>query len=410
MRAGKLPSSTAKTLAILVAALGYFVDVFDIWLYSSVRKQSLLSLGVPEADLMRVGENLLNWQMAGFIIGAIIFGVIADRKGRLTVLFASIITYSLANLANGFVDSISAYAVCRLVAGVGLAGELGAGIALVSELVSTAKRGWATTFVATVGVTGSVAAPLVAKAVDWRVAYFIGGGMGLALLVMRIGVYESGMFEQVKERTDIRKGDFWGIFKTRDRLTRYLAIILAGLPVWFFAGQMMTFSPEIQKALNIPDPKAAPDIIAIAALGLCIGDLIFGGISQILRSRKRAFYVAFLWITIAVGSIFLSTRTADGFFWMMFIGGVGAGYWAVFVTTSGEIFGTNLRGTVAITAPSFVRGMVIPMTMVRRLLEPSLGAVGSVAAIGGIVIVLAFFAVAMLPETFHRDMDFVETD
>lgn len=410
MRAGKTPSSTAKTLAILVAALGYFVDVFDIWLYSSVRRQSLQSLGVPEADLLRVGENLLNWQMAGFILGAIIFGVIADRKGRLTVLFGSIITYSLANLANGFVDSISAYAVCRFIAGVGLAGELGAGIALVSELVSTAKRGWATTFVATVGVTGSVAAPLVAKAVDWRIAFFIGGGMGLVLLLMRIGVYESGMFEQVKERTDVRRGDFWGIFKTKDRAKRYVAIILAGVPVWFFAGQMMSFSPEIQKALGIANPKAAPDIIAIAALGLCIGDLIFGGISQILRSRKKAFYAAYLWITVAVGAIFLTTRTADGFYWLMFIGGLGAGYWAVFVTTSGEIFGTNLRGTVATTAPSFVRGLVIPMTMVRRLLEPSLGAAGSVAAIGTIVIVLAVVAVAMLPETFHRDMDYVETD
>jgi len=408
MRAGKSPSSTAKTLAILVAALGYFVDVFDIWLYSSVRRNSLLSLGVPDTDLLRVGENLFNWQMAGFTLGAIIFGIIADRKGRLTVLFGSIITYSLANIANGFVDSVSAYAVCRFIAGIGLAGELGAGIALVSELVSTAKRGWATTFVATVGVTGSVAAPLVAKAVDWRVAYFIGGGMGLALLVMRIGVFESGMFEQLKERTDIRRGDFWGLFKTPDRLKRYLAIILAGLPVWFFAGQMMTFSPEIQASLGIQNPKAAPDIIAIAALGLCIGDLIFGGISQLLRSRKKAFWVAYVWITAAVATIFLSTKTAEGFYWLMFIGGMGAGYWAVFVTTSGEIFGTNLRGTVATTAPSFVRGLVIPMTMVRRLFADSLGPVGAVAAIGAIVIVFAFIAVALLPETFHRDMDFVE--
>lgn len=359
---------------------------------------------------MRVGENLLNWQMFGFILGAIIFGVIADKRGRLTVLFGSIITYSLANLANGFVTDIPAYAVCRFVAGIGLAGELGAGIALVSELVSTARRGWATTFVATVGVSGSVAAPLVAKAVDWRIAYFIGGGMGLALLLMRIGVFESGMFESLKERTDVRRGDFLGLFRTKDRAKRYIAVILAGLPVWFFAGQMMTFSPEIQKGLGIADPKPAPDIIAISALGLCIGDVIFGAISQLLRSRKRAFWIAHVWIAVVVASIFLTAKTAETFFWLMFIGGLGAGFWAVFVTTAGEVFGTNLRGTVAISAPSFVRGLVIPMAMTRRLLEPTFGAIGSVAAIGAVVIVIAMIAVAMLPETFHKDLNYLEEE
>ncbi len=408
MRAGGGVSGTSKTLAIIVAALGYFVDVFDIWLFSSVRKASLESLGLSPEQVKSVGEALLNWQMGGFILGALLFGVIADRRGRLAVLFGSILTYSLANIANGFVIDVNQYAACRFVAGIGLAGELGAGIALVSELVSTARRGWATTFVATVGVSGSIAAPLLAKAVDWRTAYFIGGGMGLLLLLMRIGVFESGIFEQVKSRDDVKRGDLRLLFGSGERLKRYVAATLSGAPVWFFAGLMMTFSPEVQTALGIPNPKSAPDIIAIAALGLCIGDLIFGALSQMLRSRRKAFWVAYVWIAIAVGSIFLWVRTADAFFWMMFFGGLGAGFWAVFVTTSGEVFGTNLRGTVATTAPSFVRGMVIPMTLGKRALEPALGAIGAIAAIGGIVLVLAAWSVWTLPETFHRDMDFVE--
>lgn len=409
MRSSGGNSNTARTLAIVVASLGYFVDVFDIWLFSSVRKASLEGLGLTPDQVKSIGESLLNWQMAGFILGALIFGVIADRRGRLAVLFGSIVTYSLANIANGFVVDVTQYAACRFLAGVGLAGELGAGIALVSELVSTAKRGWATTFVATVGVSGSIAAPLIAKAVDWRTAYFIGGGMGLLLLLMRIGVFESGMYEEVKARDDIKRGDLRLLFGSKERLRRYLAITLSGAPVWFFAGLMMTFSPEVQTSLGIPNPKPAPDIIAIAAFGLCVGDLIFGGISQFFKSRKVAFWIAYVWIAAVVSSIFLWVRNADLFFWMMFIGGLGAGYWAVFVTTSGEVFGTNLRGTVATTAPSFVRGLVIPMTLGKRAIEPMLGAIGSIATIAAITLVLAAWAVWSLPETFHRDMDYVET-
>lgn len=400
--------NTSRLLAIIVAALGYFVDVFDIWLFSSVRKASLEGLGLSGDQLKTVGESLLNWQMGGFIIGAILFGVVADKKGRLAVLFGSILTYSIANIANGFVTDIPMYAACRFVAGIGLAGELGAGIALVSELVSTARRGWATTFVATVGVTGSVAAPLLAKVVDWRTAYFIGGGMGLLLLLMRIGVFESGMFEEVKSRDDVKRGDFMALFKTPERFKKYLATILCGAPVWYFAGLMMTFSPEVQKALGIANPKPAPDVIAIAALGLCIGDVIFGAFSQWMRSRRKAFWLAYAWMTAAVGAIFLVPMSADSFFWLMFIGGLGAGFWAVFVTTAGEVFGTNLRGTVATTAPSFVRGLVIPMSLGARALEPSLGYIGTLTVIGGIVLVAAAWSVFSLPETFHRDLNFVE--
>ena len=396
------------TLAIVVAALGYFVDVFDIWLFSSVRKASLQDLGLGPPEVQRVGEALLNWQMAGFILGAFLFGVVSDRRGRLAVLFGSIITYSLANIANGFVQDVNAYAACRFIAGAGLAGELGAGIALVSELVKTTHRGWATTFVAFVGVLGSVAAPLVAKAVDWRVAYFIGGGMGLALLLLRIGVFESGLFEQMVDRQDVRRGDLKHLFATGERVKRYLATVFAGAPVWFFAGLMMTFSPEVQSALGIAKPAAAPDIIAIAALGLTFGDLIFGAISQIWRSRKRAYYLAFGWMTVSIAAIFLFARDANTFFWLMFAAGLGAGYWAVFVTTAGETFGTNLRGTVAITAPSLVRGLVIPMTLARQALAPSLGPVQTLICIGSVVLVLAVWSVAVLPETYGRDMDYLE--
>lgn len=398
-------------LAIIAAALGYFVDVYDIWLYSVLRVTSLKGLGfTDDAQIKQLGEMLLNFQMGGFVLGALFFGVISDRKGRLTVLFGSILLYSVANLMNGFVQGIPMYALCRFLAGAGLAGELGAGIALVSELVGKEHRGWATTLVATVGVAGSVAAAQFASLLDWRISYMVGGGMGLALLILRISVFESGMFEEVAQRADVKRGDFLSLFKTRERASRYLATIFCGAPVWFFAGFFMTFSPELQKALAIVNPAAPKDIIMAGAVGLTAGDILFGGISQLLKSRRKAFLCAYILMAITIAAIFTLAKTGSGFFWLIFIAGLGAGYWAVFVTTAGETFGTNLRGTVAITAPSFVRGMVIPLTMLRAVADPYLGPKNSTIALAVVMFAMAIWAVWRLPETHGTDLNFVEGD
>lgn len=398
-------------LAILAASLGYFVDVYDIWLFSVLRVDSLNALGFTNPEQNKaMGELLLNIQMGGFILGAIAFGIISDKKGRLAVLFGSIFLYSIANIANGFVTDIPMYAVCRFVAGVGLAGELGAGIALVSELVPKEFRGWATTLVATCGVAGSVAAAMFAKVFPWNIGYWIGGGMGIALLIFRIGIFESGMFERLKENDHVRRGDFLGIFKTKESTTRYLATILNGAPVWFFAGLFMTFSKELQVALNIANPYPVPDIIMISAIGLTVGDVIFGGLSQLLKSRKKAFTIALALMAVAIGMILFVAKDRTMFYWLMFVAGVGAGYWAVFVTTAGETFGTNLRGTVAVTAPSFVRGLVIPLTIIRTALIPQFGAIGALAVLGVFVLAMAAWAVYRLPETYGRDLEFNEGD
>jgi MFS family permease len=398
-----------SALAVVAAALGYFVDVYDLWLYAVLRVSSLNGLGITDPALVKsVGESLLNWQMAGFILGAVGFGVLSDRRGRLTVLFGSILLYSAANLANGFVQDVPGYAACRFFAGIGLAGELGAGIALVSELVGRHARGWATTLVATTGVAGSVAAAKFGTMFDWRVSYWIGGGMGLALLLLRLRVFESGMFERTAQDATVRRGDIGALFRTGETATRYLATILTGAPVWFFAGLFMTFSPELQRGLGIADAHPAPPIIMVSAIGLTLGDVLFGGLSQVLRSRKRAFHIAFALITAAIVAIFLFARDKHTFYWLMFVAGLGAGYWAVFVTTAGETFGTNLRGTVAITAPSFVRGLVIPLTLARTAVTPAMGFLGATAVLGVVVLALALWAVWRIPETYGSDLDFVE--
>lgn len=409
MRSTKTATKSGATLAIIAAALGYFVDVYDIWLFAVLRVASLNGLGITDPEKVKsIGEFLLNVQMGGFIIGAIIFGIISDRKGRLAVLFGSILLYSIANIANGFVTNVEMYALCRFIAGMGLAGELGAGVALVSELVPKESRGWATTLVATCGVAGSVAAALFAKSFHWQTGYWIGGGMGIALLLLRIGVFESGLFEKLKDQPDVKRGDFLGLFKTQERTTRYLATILNGAPVWFFAAMFMTFAKELQTALGITNQITVPDAIMIGAIGLTVGDIIFGGLSQILKSRKKSFLIALTLMAIAITAIFF-TKDGTAFYWLMFIAGIGAGYWAVFVTTAGETFGTNLRGTVAITAPSFVRGMVIPLTLFRNFITPQTSVLRATAITGIIVLALAIWAVIRLPETYGRDLDFVES-
>lgn len=396
-------------MAVAAAALGYFVDVYDIWLYSVLRKKSLMSLGISDPDQIKsIGEWLLNWQMAGFMVGAVAFGVLSDKKGRLAVLFGSILTYSLANLANGFVQDVNAYALCRFVAGMGLAGELGAGIALVSELIPPTKRGWATTLVAFTGVAGSVAAALVGGQMDWRISYIIGGVMGLALLLLRLGVLESSLFERTAH-SNVARGRFLDLFRTKERASRYLAAILSGGPVWFFAGMFMTFGPELQTALGVTAPKEAPAIVLMGAVGLTLGDLVFGSFSQVVKSRKKAMMAAILFLTLAMAGILAFARTGESFVWLTFVAGLGAGYWAVYVTTAGEVFGTNLRGTVAITAPSFVRGMVIPMTLARTALTPSLGLVSSTIVLGVGAACASLWAVNRLPETYGTDLDYVES-
>lgn len=273
---------------ILVAALGYFVDIYDLILFAVVRSPSLSSLGFKGDDIKVIGENLLNIQMVGMLLGGLIWGIIGDKKGRLTVLFGSIITYSLANLANGFVHDTTTYGLLRFIAGVGLAGELGAGITLVAEIMPKETRGWGTTLIATVGVTGAIVAAIVGSKFDWRTSYFIGGGLGLSLLLLRVGVIESGMFSNVKN-TQHERGDFLLIIKDKIKLKKFLYVIFIATPTWYFIGILVTLSPEFGSAMGMLEKPSAPTSVMFAYIGIAIGDLLSGILSQYFKSRKKSY-------------------------------------------------------------------------------------------------------------------------
>ena len=395
-------------LPIIVAALGYFVDIYDLILFSIVRVPSLTSLGLTGEALLESGVLLLNMQMAGMLVGGIAWGVMGDRRGRLSVLFGSIVLYSVANIANAFVQDVATYAALRFVAGVGLAGELGAGITLVAEILPKEIRGYGTTMVASVGVMGAVAAVLVGDLFDWRVAYIVGGVMGLALLVLRIGVFESGLFEGVRQ-SNVSRGNFLALFARPERTRRYLSVVLVGLPIWYVVGILITFAPELGGEVGVsPRPNAARAVL-FAYLGLIAGDLASGLLSQWMRSRRRAL-ATFLALTTVFILIYFAPvpKSLPVFYGICFALGFSIGYWAVFVTVASEQFGTNLRATATTTAPNFVRGAVVPVTLLFQALREPIGLAMSALSVGLLTVAIALVALWGLGETFGRDLDFVE--
>ncbi|MES2275921.1 MAG: MFS transporter [Bacteroidota bacterium] len=404
-------SSLKKLLSVpvIVAALGYFVDIYDLLLFSIVRVPSLKALHVPSALLLEKGIYLINIQMAGMLLGGVLWGVIGDKKGRLTVLFGSILLYSVANIANGFVTTVDQYALLRFIAGIGLAGELGAGITLVAEILPKAIRGYGTSIVASVGVLGAVLAYVVADTFDWKAAYIIGGVLGLALLVLRFNVFESGMFSQVKEKK-VSRGNFLSLFTSRIKLIKYLRCIMIGLPIWFVIGILLTFSPEFGKVLGIPVPVQAGKAVMFGYIGLSLGDLSSGLLSQYFKSRKKV-VLLFLLLTSLFIALFLlqGSKNATVFYGLCLFLGFSIGFWALFVTISAEQFGTNLRATVATTVPNFVRGSVNISTPLFLLGKSYWGVLPAAGAVGGLTIMVAMIALWGMEETFHKDLDYLET-
>ena len=403
--------SRAIAAAVLIAALGYFVDIYDLILFSIVRVKSLRSIGVPEDQLLTSGAMLLKMQMRGMLTGGVLWGVLGDKKGRLSVLFGSICLYSVANIANGFVHSVEAYAWLRLLAGIGLAGELGAGITLVSESMPRESRGYGTMVVAGVGIFGGVAAGLIGDRFDWRTAYFVGGAMGLALLALRIGVFESGMYRRLEDEGGgaVARGDFRLLFADRRRALKYLCSILIGVPTWFVIGVLVTFSPEFAKALGITGAVNPAYAVLYLYLGCALGDFASGGLSQGLRSRRKV-ALLFMLAVAALVALYLTDRggSLNGFYALCFALGFASGYWAIFVTMASEQFGTNVRATVTTTVPNFVRGSLDPMLSCFQFLKARVGILAGAGALGGIVLALAVVALALLDETYGKDLDYLE--
>ncbi len=405
-------------LAVLVAGLGYFVDIYDLILFGIVREPSLKGLGFHGEALTNYGIFLLNMQMIGMLLGGILWGILGDKRGRLSVLFGSIIMYSVANVLNGFVTDIPTYAVLRFIAGIGLAGELGAGITLVSELMDKESRGWGTTIVATLGLWGAVVAGYVANhdwntsIPNWRIAYFVGGGLGFLLLILRVGVHESGMFKKMEQAAHISKGNPLILFKDIDTFKRFLSCVLIGVPIWYYMGILIIFSLELSRFFDLPQKINIAKAISLSYIGIAIGDFCSGALSQIIRSRRKAIliFMTGLLLSCFYYLYFMRKVPMEVFYILCFVMGFFSGYWAVFVTTAAEQFGTNIRATVTTSTPNFVRGSVVPVTLAFKALRDSLqNDVHAAAIVGGVCFLLAYWALFSLRETYGKSLDYYET-
>jgi MFS transporter, putative metabolite:H+ symporter len=405
------PSASLFSIPVFVAALGYFVDIYDLLLYTIVRVPSLRSLGLDDNQIRDDGLRIINMQMIGLLIGGIIWGILGDKKGRLSVLFGSILLYSVANLLNGYVQTVDQYMWARFVAGLGLAGELGAGITLVSEIMPKEKRGLGTSLVAGVGLSGAVVAYFISQQFDWRTCYFIGGGLGVLLLLLRISVAESGMFRNIKEQ-NVSRGNFFSFFNNAARFKKYMLSILIGLPTWYVIGILVSFSREFGRAFGIREEIDPGKAIMFAYVGISIGDILVGILSQYLKSRKKALYVFYGLTIISVITYFMQEGgSAANMYLICGALGFSTGFWAIFVTMGAEQFGTNLRATAATTIPNMVRGSLPLISLLfRDLLQLKLGYGLLVSGMitGFIVIAITLIAAWNTEETFTKDLDYVE--
>jgi len=408
-------------LAVIVGALGYFVDIYDLLLFSIIRVPSLTNMGLKADSVNQIGTRILNTQMIGLLVGGIIWGVLGDKKGRLKVLYASIILYSLGNIANGFVQNVAQYEWVRFITGLGLAGELGAGITLVSELMPKERRGIATSLVAGIGLSGAVFAYFIRETFvgptgeGWRTCYFIGGGLGFLLLLLRVGVLESGMFKSIETSSNVRKGDFLMLFTNGKRLKKYLTAILIALPNWFVIGILISFSDKFAAKLNIKGTVDPGKAVMVAYAAISVGDILIGFVSQWLRSRKKSLYIFNIITVLSILWFFnLQGQSSTTMYVVIACLGFGTGFWAMFVTMAAEQFGTNIRATVATTAPNMARGSLNLVSLLfvslQGYFDPAHAYLKSAWITGIIVFVISFISLMLTEETFGKDLDYLEVD
>jgi putative MFS transporter len=407
-------SHTVKTsrniiMLVMVASLGYFVDIYDLLVFSIVRKASLLDIGVSPENVLSEGIYIINLQMAGLLIGGILWGVIGDKLGRIKVLFGSILLYSIANFANGFAHDVNTYAVIRFIAGIGLAGELGAGITLVTETMSKERRGYGVMIVSAIGLLGASAAVFAAQ-YGWRNAYFIGGGLGIILMLLRLGTFESGMFKNIEE-FKVPKGNFFMLFTNFKRFKKYLFCILIGAPSWFVTGVLVNLAPEFGTVLGAKEPLDAGYGVMYLYIGIAIGGIFAGLFSQITKSRKLTMFV-FQVLLIVAEIVYLSSTgiTNRQFIWICLFMGFGSGFWPIFITIAAEQFGTNIRSTVATTVPNFVRALLIPINFGFIAFKGNFGMVNSACIMIAILNIIAMISLGQLKETFDKDLNYLEVN
>lgn len=412
----KKSSNNFPVFLLLVTSLGYFVDAFDLVVFSAVRNTSVVALKLAEtpAEIKNVGLTLENWQALGLLIGGVFWGVFGDRLGRLKVLFGSIAVYSAANLLNGLLTpgahTLTFYSMLRFFSGLGLAGELGAAITLVSEAMKAEKRGLGTMIIAGFGLLGCALAAFLSAFTDisWQALFIAGGISGFVLLLLRIRVIESDLYLNQPE-TSVARGEFLSLFTNFKRFKKFVRCIGLGLPVYFVVGLPIKFATNFGAAFNISG-TSVPIAIMMCYLFLALGDFVCNYLSQVMKSRKKPFYIFNALNLFAVLLfVYYPPQNAWQYHYIYCpILGFSVGYWALTVTIAAESFGTNLRATVTTSVPNFIRSAFIPIALCFTFFESRLGTVHSAMTVGLVCTSLSILSAFLMKETFGVNLNYQE--
>jgi MFS family permease len=408
-----LPSTTAQysrkdILMISVAALGYFVDLYDMLIFSSERVEALGSIGVAKQKMGEVGLMLQNYQMLGLVIGGFLFGILADKFGRLRVLFASILLYSVANIGNAFVTNVPAFAVARLIAGIGLAGELGVALSWISESLKPQQRTIATTIVSAFGLLGGVVAAIMATHFHWQTSYMIGGIMGLVLLAFRVSLNESKLFEQTRQ-SSAKKGNLFQLLSNKKQLKKFVLCVLSGAPAFVLLSIYVTLAPEFGAAFGITEQISVAHGIMVFLIVFAMSDVACGLLSKIMRKRKTPLLIFACLQILSIGYYLLvPPQTVEAFYFRCMLLGFSAGYWGILITNSLEQFGTNIRATVATSTPSLIRGMTIPASIFFTVVSKQTSLVTAGAIVGFSLVAISIVSILLLDDKFENDLNFME--
>ena len=395
-----------EILTVLVVALGYFIDAYDLLIFSAVRKVSLMDLGVAETDTLNIGISLLNFQLIGLMIGGVLWGILADKFGRKTILFSSILIYSISNIANSYISSVDMYYWLRFIAGIGLAGELGVGISLITENIAKERRTVSTTVVSFFGMLGAATGGWLGSVFHWQTCFLIGGFAGFLLLLLRLNVEESHMYLGIKD-SKVKKGNILLILKNPKSLITYFFCTLAGSSSFLFIGMFIQSTPEFGKIFNIS--VTAGVALVWYYVGASISEVIAGILSKLLKERKAPIYIFYAISLLAIVIFCVHTPSSPRIYYIhCSLLGFGLGWWSMLITLSAELFGVNTRATAATSIPTFARAWNIPFTSVFKNNIPKLGILNSAFAVGVIVIALAIISATTIKETFENEANFIE--
>jgi hypothetical protein len=244
---------------------------------------------------------------------------------------------------------------------------------------------------------------------DWRTCYYIGGALGLTLLLLRMQVKESVLFKQVKQ-AGVKRGDFLMFFNNKERALLYLRCIMIGIPAWYIIGVLVTFSDQFGKEFGIEgiDPGKA---IMYQYMAIAFGDLTAGLLSKLLNSRKKALFVFYGITTLFLGLYFglRGGGSAQNMYWLCAGLGFGTGFSVIYITMSAEQFGTNLRATAAVTIPNMVRGALPLIIILFKGMRNWTGSYVTGAVLtGALLMLIAVYAAIGIRETYNKELDFVE--